>query len=652
MSRRPKQNQSEAVFERKPVPITGMPEALDYVSPFQQAEFEERLLDMKVEEFPIAMLMSYVAQKWYGCGLFFCGSMGYHGFVDYCREVTDEMILHDNVFSGATSEPGCWNQKCSILGIDWKHEELCMGPRTVSFRGMTIRQFSDLLSSDKARPYLIPGTDLGIIEHSPHWESMYGECMAPLGKYTIPRTYFYQVQNMCDVSYCNLGFVMDLYRPWYLLREEYDIIKRKQADNEENVRKIGQTGLSGKKRDDKVAVLRNYKKQSMARQTGMFVVSHLRTGKDMENMHISVSRVDGVRIVKNEQAWKQIKKSGPWLTRTMYRTAEYPSGRKYMQEITDQDVVEIRFHTVQFGFGDSTAYQSVEYCPIDSWQPYDDPDWMRLASMPTEMPFNRPNKFRSQIDKFTCTGEVLSQIIPKLEGFAPKDTIDGKFAKFISQLETIKGTPKKQQPTVHKSDVSCWFRETFEPYLFMREDDNGKPMVMLALRRGFLNEECKKLVTYTREEVHAEVERLKKKYLGKWVISKHGYMRIDFIYPFEVMRDVYINSYKDSIGDNYVLPSIMVKGPSIDMNDWRPKTDDDDCISLEYEGKPLDGMIKRINLMSVIKYDDIVEQAKKAMSSKPKKLAQCYSRFVKGMKELIAGKAPEYKQSLPSSGIR
>lgn len=35
---------SKPVYERKPVPITVMPEALDYVSQFQQAEFEERLL--------------------------------------------------------------------------------------------------------------------------------------------------------------------------------------------------------------------------------------------------------------------------------------------------------------------------------------------------------------------------------------------------------------------------------------------------------------------------------------------------------------------------------------------------------------------------------------------------------------------------------
>ena len=57
-------------FVRKPVPITGMPEALNYVSPFQQAEFEERLLDKKVEEFPIAMLMSYLGHHWYGSGMF------------------------------------------------------------------------------------------------------------------------------------------------------------------------------------------------------------------------------------------------------------------------------------------------------------------------------------------------------------------------------------------------------------------------------------------------------------------------------------------------------------------------------------------------------------------------------------------------------
>ena len=90
-------------FVRKPVPITGMPEALNYVSPFQQAEFEERLLDKKVEEFPIAMLMSYLGHHWCGSGMFFCGSIGYHGFVDYCREVTDKQILQNNVYTGITT---------------------------------------------------------------------------------------------------------------------------------------------------------------------------------------------------------------------------------------------------------------------------------------------------------------------------------------------------------------------------------------------------------------------------------------------------------------------------------------------------------------------------------------------------------------------
>ncbi len=96
----------KTVFERDPVPITGMPEALDYVSSFQQAEFEERLLDKKVEEFPITMLMAYIAHHWYGSGLLFCGNIGYHGFVDYCRKVPDEMILKNNVYSGYTVVPG------------------------------------------------------------------------------------------------------------------------------------------------------------------------------------------------------------------------------------------------------------------------------------------------------------------------------------------------------------------------------------------------------------------------------------------------------------------------------------------------------------------------------------------------------------------
>lgn len=525
-----------------------------------------------------------------------------------------------------------------------------MGPRTVSFRGMTIRQFGDLLRSDKAMPYLIPGTDLGIIEHSPHWESIYGECMAPLGKYTIPRDYFYRVQDMCDCSYCNFGFVMDLDRPWYLLPEEYEVIKCKQAAHEDEIRTVGMKGLTGKRKADKESIWRNYKRLSLTRQKGLFVVSHLDMSREMENMHISVSRVDGVRIVKNEYAWKQLKKAGRCLAPDMFKVANRPSGQKYMQEITDQDVVEIKFHTVQFGFGDSTAYQCVEYCPIDAWKPYDDPDWMRVSSMPMEMPPDRLNKFRSTIDKFTCTGDVLSQVITRLEGFAPKDTIDGKFSEFMTQLEKIRKMPKRK-PTFHTSDVSCWLRDTFEPYLFKREDVHGNTRVMLGLRQGILGDEYKNLVTYTREEVNAEVERLKSVYLDKWVISKHGYMRIDTIYPVEIMRDEYINRYKDAVDDNYVLPSIMVNGPSIDMDYWRPKTDDDDCISLAYEGETLDKMIKRINVMSVIEYDDIVEKARKAMSSKPKRMAKCYARFVKGMKELIDGKNPEYEDTLPSSGI-
>ena len=645
------------VFEREPVPITGMPEAINYVSTFQQAEFEERLLDKKVEEFPIAMLMAYLAHRWYGSG-FVCLSpisFGYHGFVDYCRDVTDSMILSNNVYSGVTTVPGCWNSKCGVLAIDWKHEEICIGEqKRISFRGLSLREFYRLLCSDKIHLYQIPGSDT-LEGHCADWAKMFGEVKAPNGKYTIPRDYFYKVESHCDYTYVNLDFEMDFWRPWYLLPEEYEEIKRKQAARDETIRTIGQAGLSDKELNKNVIEC-NYKKQSAGRQTGIFVVSSL--GMDtMENMHLHVSRVDNVRVLSNQAAWDTIKNAkSKWIgIREMYREARKSTGERYLATVTDQDIVEVTTHTVQYGFGDSCAHQCVEYIPIDVWVPYDDPNWMRVSTMPlSEMPANRLDRYRHCISKFTVTGQVLSQVLPKLEQFMPKQELDSKFSEFLSLLDKIHNSPKFKKPSekVLYDKMHPYYNESNEAVIYRKRGRDGKTKVMLAKPRGTFDAKHMELVLYSPTDVDAEVKRLQKKFLNKWVINGRRYMRIDTIFPMERILLGVRHNFKDVICDNYVLPSILMMGPSINMDYWHPSCIEDDSILIEYdEYKTNEFCKRRIDRMNTVEYETIVENAKTAMTSKPSIMAECYSMFVNGVRDLIDGKKPKYTTTLPQPGI-
>lgn len=663
-------------FVRKPVPITGMPEALNYVSPFQQAEFEERLLDKKVEEFPIAMLMSYLGHHWYGSGMFFCGSIGYHGFVDYCREVTDKQILQNNVYTGITTEPGTWNSRCSVLAIDWKHEKICMGPKSISFQGLTLRQFDNLLRGDKVRFYHIPGSDT-LEGHGVNWTCMYGQGLAPGGKYTIPEKYFYKVEEHCDYCYSAIDFIMDFWRPWYLLPEEYEEIKRRQKEKEEEDQKLALERLSEDDQKDKKLVSRNYKIKSFERQKGYYVVKHLDIKDDMENMHINVLRVDNVELVKNEDFWnmfypptnsdKRVKRvvhikkdkkvpSSHVDAGKMFCVGKNAQGYKCMKEVRDQDVVKTTYSVIMYGFGENEAYELQEYTPINVWEPYDSPDKLRVSTMPTESPYNSVSKYKSWAFEFTVTGDVLKQVFKKLNRFKPMDAIIKKFKRFQDVMEEAKNAPKYLKPS--DEELQCkihppYAENNMEPYMFYRKKAKGGKQAMIVNREGLYEEEAEIYKQkYPKAEIDKLVKNLRKKYLNKWVSRGRCYMRIDDIFPLELMRNYYLKTFEKEIGDNYVIPTIMFNGPSVEMDYWHPKCDLEDSANIHFSKYDTDIHEKlKDNRFTIVKYEDVMTKAQKAMEEKPKKMEENYNIFRNGLKDLLSGKKPRYEHKLPESDI-
>ena len=99
-------------------------------------------------------------------------------------------------------------------------------------------------------------------------------------------------------------------------------------------------------------------------------------------------------------------------------------------------------------------------------------------------------------------------------------------------------------------------------------------------------------------------------------------MRVDDIFPVELMRNYYLNTFEKEIGDNYVIPTIMFYGPSVEMDYWHPKCDLEDTANIRFSSYDTDIHEKlKDNHFTIVKYEDVMAKAQKAMEEKPKKTA-------------------------------
>ena len=129
-------------------------------------------------------------------------------------------------------------------------------------------------------------------------------------------------------------------------------------------------------------------------------------------------------------------------------------------------------------------------------------------------------------------------------------------------------------------------------------------------------------------------------------------MRIDDIFPVELMRNYYLKTFEKEIGDNYVIPTVMFYGPSVEMDYWHPKCDLEDSANIRFTKYDTDIHEKlKDNHFTIVKYEDVMAKAQKAMEEKPKRMEENYNIFRNGLKDLLSGKKPRYEHRLPESAI-
>jgi hypothetical protein len=324
-----------------------------------------------------------------------------------------------------------------------------------------------------------------------------------------------------------------------------------------------------------------------------------------------------------------------------------------MMEIKDQDVVETTYQIVHYCFKQNEAYTMVEFTPIDKWQPYDNPDMLRVSTMPLkEMPANRLDKFREWSSKFTVTGKVFEQVFKTLEAYKPKRSLNGKFTRFKNLMEKAKVAPKYLKPDDEElyQNMHPQFNENYEAYMFERKYPNGKKAVIFVDRQHIMPEESVFKPKYPKAEMDDLVKKLRRKYLNKWIRRGDAYMRVDDIFVLEHLLRRYQHEFEKEIGDNYVIPSISFIGPSVSIHSWRPSMVEQSLETITFYDENISNKLND-NGFTLVKFEDILAQAKEASSEKPGKLEENYNIFLNGLKDMLAGKSFEYYYDLPDDSL-
>lgn len=607
---------------RKPVEITGCPEALDYVTDLQLAEFEETLLAKRVEELPISMLMSFVGHQWWSRML--ATRACYYGFVEYCKEVTDKMILDNHVFTGFMCDAGgCWTDPTGVVAIDWVQEKILLGPKETSFAKMTVREFDDLLSSKDASIYWIPGTGERNPTAPSDWNSWYGK----YNRGGISRDYYYRV-NSHSLGDGACDHIMDKDKPWFLLKEEWEEILRRRA-------KLTRPNTVAEK------------KAAMASQKGLYIMKWIDT-RNEAMPRADIRRIDSVKVVPFTDDIKKDRSADT--SRLMEDVYDEKRMRKITDWVKDKQVVKVDCSEVSADFGCIEAGPAVEYFRLGSWIPFDDPEIMRRTYCPTEkMPMERVTEYSTATtDWFTCKKELVEQMYQKYLSMDPSKTVSDRFAEVENMLRKADKKSKVELPDDCEYDYdSC--RKV--PYVY--SDHVGNLVVYTAN----WDDKHVKCSPYSKKAADQFYKTIKSMYEGKWVWNRDRVVRIDRVVMEEKCHRTSV--FKKELNGDYMWPEITMYGREIDISNMRPRENEHYSTTVEMRDRynmkkiTLDNALKeQEQRMTVTTIDEIVDRCKKSGQNASSIMRHCYDEFVKGLRDLIDGKSPKFKIEYPSDTLK
>ena len=608
---------AHAIPTRTPVPIQGMPDALEYVSELQQKEFEESLMDRPVTSFPIAMIISWLTAKHWGYGCYIKG----HGFVRYCKEMTDELLIAAHLHTGLTYEPGLWCEHCGILAIDWEHGWVEMGPsKVVSFADMTLAEF-DRFIDEEAKFYYIPGTDQ-MNGHGVSWEHWY-----PMSKHcdTIGHEFFFDPGEFDE---------MDTDRPWYLLPSEYAKLKRLRAE-------LKKRGAS------------EPREKAMRRMKGMFYFSEFhRSGS---SPWYELKRVDSVRLVDSKAAWKDIVNPnsnaiGHNLASKSARdrfARQYPFGNRPdfitpepKERCKDKKLVRVDTSSVSITSTSAEARKSHFYLRLKDWIPYDRPDVTRKASLPRE-------RHDHSVPFFSVDRKLVEAFVQDMRKSDPvkaiRDTYADMFAK-LDKLPTL--TPTKISESEYADELH------WELVRSSRNDrgDTGPRFIVNqydgnAISRKTTGGRIQRVTIYKKAEVDKVIAHFKKAIQGKWIWWRDCPVLVDHVFAVEG-EDT--RGVEATLGKDFIAPYLYVVGRYPSSRDGRFKHLDD---LSENEGTfrsrilwdDAERSIK--DLKEVIKpttLPQIIRTARKSCKTVTEGNKKAYDAFIDGIQQLLDGKSPEF----------
>lgn len=608
---------AHALPTRIPVPIQGMPEALEYVSELQQKEFEESLMDRPVTSFPIAMIISWLTAKHWGYGCYIEG----HGFVRYCKEMTDELLIAAHLHTGLTYEPGLWCEHCGILAIDWEHSWVEMGPsKVVSFADMTLAEF-DRFIDEEAQFYYIPGTDQ-MNGHGVSWEHWY-----PMSKHcdTIGHEFFFDPDDFDE---------MDTDKPWYLLPSEYAKLKRLRAE----LKKRGASEPPEK---------------AMRRMKGMFYFSEFHRGGS--GPWYELKRVDSVKLVDSKAAWKDI--VNPNSNAIGHNLAsksamerfnrQYPFGNRPdfitpepKERCKDKKLVRVDTSSVSITSTSAEARKSHFYLRLKDWIPYDRPDVTRKASLPRE-------RHDHSVPFFSVDRKLVEALARDMRKSDPVKAIRDTYADMLATLDKL---PTLTPTKIHESEYADELH--WELVRSSRNDrgDTGPRFIVNqydgnAISRKTTGGRIQRVTIYKKAEVDKVIAHFKKAIQGKWIWWRDCPVLVDHVFAVEG-EDT--RGVEATLGKDYIEPFLYVVGRYPSSSDGRVKhlgdlSENEGTFRSRILRDDAERSIK--DLQEVIKpttLPQIIRTARKSCKTVTEGNKKAYNAFIDGIRQLLDGKSPEF----------